>query len=355
MLSEPQEFNKNKIWNIISRNVNQNQLSTKNDPRIKTINTINKKNKSHPTIHRKIIPLFIDEEIKVYQRDKIMHKFDIFENERKKKYTNTKMNNLFEHLFYNKNNKKKKEKYDNDKINILNSPTTKNNLFIYHNFKNNNKNDLLHINLSGSNKNYFQYNKKLFNKTSNISKEETEDNFDSIETSEKAIKVLEDKYFFFNKNKNIDKRRIQINRIFKNPKYMKIKYFHEIDKIKRAHFMDLTPDSIFLSNNSKPKNLKVKSISSNYNCINKKNTNLFNSNIKLNYTTSNNNIKNENLYKTMSRLDINKSSNKNLNYGNLMNSTTGFKFIKNNNDDVFKTKNNPEFNLYVKTIINGIN
>ena len=84
MLSDVQEFNNNKIWNIISRNINQNELSSKNDTRIKTIKTINKKNKSHPTIHRKIIPIFIDEEIKVYQRDEIMHKFDIFENERKK-------------------------------------------------------------------------------------------------------------------------------------------------------------------------------------------------------------------------------------------------------------------------------
>ena len=353
MLSEPQEFNKNKIWNIISRNVNQNQLSTKNDPRIKTINTINKKNKSHPTIHRKIIPLFIDEEIKVYQRDKIMHNFDIFENERKKKYTNTKMNNLFEHLFYNKNNKKKKEKYDNDKINILNSPTTKNNLFIYHNFKNNNKNDLLHINLSGSNKNYFQYNKKLFNKTSNISKEETDDNFDTIDSGEKVIKGLEDKYFFFNKNK-IDKRKIQINRIFKNPKYMKIKYFHEIDRIKRAHFMDLTPESIFSNyKNYKINNLKGKSFSSNNTNINKKNTNFFNSTIKLNYTTSNNNIKNNDMNKTMNKLNFNSSLNRNLNNVKLMNSTTGFNFIKNNND-VFK-KNNPDLNLYIKNIINGIN
>ena len=352
MLSDVQEFNNNKIWNIISRNINQNQLSSKNDTRVKTIKTINKKNKSHPTIHRKIIPIFIDEEIKVYQRDEIMHKFDIFENERKKKYTSKKMNNLFNHLFYNKNNKKGKEKQENNKINILHSPTTQNNLFLYHNYENKNKNNLKHMNLSGSNNNYFQYNKKLFNKTSNISKEETEDNFDSIESSEKVIKGLEDKYYFFNKNQNIDKRRIQINRIFKNPKYMKIKYFHEIDKIKRAHFMDLTPESIF--SNNKLNNLKLKSISSNKNYINKKNNNFFNSNIKLNYAKSNNNIKNENMYKTMNKLNINQSSNKNLNYGKLMNSTTGFNFIKNNND-IFKTQKYPEFNIYVKKIINEIN
>ena len=280
-----------------------------------------------------------------------MHKFDIFENERKKKYTSKKMNNLFEHLFYNKNNKKGKEKQENNKINILHSPTTQNNLFLYHNYENKNKNNLKHMNLSGSNNNYFQYNKKLFNKTS-ISKEETEDNFDSIESSEKVIKGLEDKYYFFNKNQNIDKRRIQINRIFKNPKYTKIKYFHEIDKIKRAHFMDLTPESIF--SNNKLNNLKLKSISSNKNYINKKNTNFFNSNIKLNYAKSNNNIKNENMYKTMNKLNINQSSNKNLNYGKLMNSTTGFNFIKNNND-IFKTQKYPEFNIYVKKIINEIN
>ena len=349
MLSETQEFNNNKVWDIISRNFNQNQLSTKHDIRIKTEKTINKKNKSHPTIHRKIIPLFIDEEIKVYQRDEIIHKFDIFENERKKKYTSKKMNNLFDHLFYNKNNKKKKL----NKFHLFNSPTINKNLITNNNFENKNQNDLLHINLSGSNKNYFQYQKKLFNKTSNISKEETDDNFDTIDSGEKVIKGLEDKYFFFNKNK-IDKRKIQINRIFKNPKYMKIKYFHEIDRIKRAHFMDLTPESIFSNyKNYKINNLKVKSFSSNNTNINKKNTNFFNSTIKLNYTTSNNNIKNNDMNKTMNKLNFNSSLNRNLNNVKLMNSTTGFNFIKNNND-VFK-KNNPDLNLYIKNIINGIN
>ena len=349
MLSDVQEFNNNKIWNIISRNINQNQLSSKNDTRVKTIKTINKKNKSHPTIHRKIIPIFIDEEIKVYQRDEIIHKFDIFENERKKKYTSKKMNNLFDHLFYNKNNKKKKL----NKFHLFNSPTINKNLITNNNFENKNQNDLLHINLSGSNKNYFQYQKKLFNKTSNISKEETDDNFDTIDSGEKVIKRLEDKYFFFNKNK-IDKRKIQINRIFKNPKYMKIKYFHEIDRIKRAHFMDLTPESIFSNyKNYKINNLKGKSFSSNNTNINKKNTNFFNSTIKLNYTTSNNNIKNNDMNKTMNKLNFNSSLNRNLNNVKLMNSTTGFNFIKNNND-VFK-KNNPDLNLYIKNIINGIN
>jgi len=349
MLSETQEFNNNKVWDIISRNFNQNQLSTKHDIRIKTVKTINKKNKSHPTIHRKIIPLFIDEEIKVYQRDEIIHKFDIFENERKKKYTSKKMNNLFDHLFYNKNNKKKKL----NKFHLFNSPTITKNLITNNNFENKNQNDLLHINLSGSNKNYFQYQKKLFNKTSNISKEETDDNFDTIDSGEKVIKGLEDKYFFFNKNK-IDKRKIQINRIFKNPKYMKIKYFHEIDRIKRAHFMDLTPESIFSNyKNYKINNLKGKSFSSNNTNINKKNTNFFNSTIKLNYTTSNNNIKNNDMNKTMNKLNFNSSLNRNLNNVKLMNSTTGFNFIKNNND-VFK-KNNPDLNLYIKNIINGIN
>ena len=349
MLSETQEFNNNKVWDIISRNFNQNQLSTKHYIRIKTVKTINKKNKSHPTIHRKIIPLFIDEEIKVYQRDEIIHKFDIFENERKKKYTSKKMNNLFENLFYNKNNKKKKL----NKFHLFNSPTINKNLITNNNFENKNQNDLLHINLSGSNKNYFQYQKKIFNKTSNISKEETDDNFDTIDSGEKVIKGLEDKYFFFNKNK-IDKRKIQINRIFKNPKYMKIKYFHEIDRIKRAHFMDLTPESIFSNyKNYKINNLKGKSFSSNNTNINKKNTNFFNSTIKLNYTTSNNNIKNNDMNKTMNKLNFNSSLNRNLNNVKLMNSTTGFNFIKNNND-VFK-KNNPDLNLYIKNIINGIN
>ena len=349
MLSETQEFNNNKVWDIISRNFNQNQLSTKHDIRIKTEKTINKKNKSHPTIHRKIIPLFIDEEIKVYQRDEIIHKFDIFENERKKKYTSKKMNNLFDHLFYNKNNKKKKL----NKFHLFNSPTINKNLITNNNFENKNQNDLLHINLSGSNKNYFQYQKKLFNKTSNISKEETDDNFDTIDSGEKVIKGLEDKYFFFNKNK-IDKRKIQINRIFKNPKYMKIKYFHEIDRIKRAHFMDLTPESIFSNyKNYKINNLKGKSFSSNNTNINKKNTNFFNSTIKLNYTTSNNNIKNNDMNKTMNKLNFNSSLNRNLNNVKLINSITGFNFIKNNND-VFK-KNNPDLNLYIKNIINGIN
>ena len=60
------------------------------------------------------------------------------------------------------------------------------------------------------------------------------------------------------------------------------------------------------------------------------------------------------MYKTMNKLNINQSSNKNLNYSKLMNLNTGFNFTKNNND-IFKTQKYPEFNIYVKKIINEIN
>ena len=78
MLKE--EIKIKKVWDVLSQNLKTEKLS-RNKIKLK----LTKTQKFNKKINRKIIPLFIDDEIKVYERDEIIHKFDVFENERKKK------------------------------------------------------------------------------------------------------------------------------------------------------------------------------------------------------------------------------------------------------------------------------
>ena len=317
MLKE--EIKIKKVWDVLSLNLKTEKLS-----RNKIKLNITKSQKFNKKINRKIIPLFIDDENKVYERDEIIHKFDVFENERKKKYTDQKMNNLFNSLFYNKPclHKREKEKYEKNNYdvnhNFFKSPSAKKYFLTYRNNDNNNNIDFPQINSSGSDNNYYKYNKNLKEKN-NFSKEE---NFeDSIETNEKIIKNLDEKYSFFNKNKKNDQRQIKIYKIFKNPKIKKIEYCHNIDKVKRCHFMDLTPENILSRNNTHDK--------------------LFNNNNKI-------------MYNTMGKLNFQNNNNSNLKKINkiFMNSTTGLSFLKRKN---IKKNKSPEIEYYVKKIINCFN
>lgn len=114
MSFEKTKRKKEKIWEILSKNESEKNISSRNESRRK----LEMRNKSNPSIHRKIIPIFIDEEVKIYQREDIMHKFNVFQNERKKKYSKKEIDNIFENLFHNKNRnfslkKKRKSKKNN--------------------------------------------------------------------------------------------------------------------------------------------------------------------------------------------------------------------------------------------------
>ncbi len=277
------ELNKKKVWDVISQNLTSKEKKFSRNK----INQL-KSTKSNPLIHRKIIPLFIEDENKVQEREEIIHKYDIFDNERKKKYTYEKMNHLFNNLYHEKN-KKEKNHY-------LKSPSAKKYYLIsYRNLENK---KYPQIYFSKSEKNYFN---------NNNSKDYYDDNFDSIENEEKIKKNLEDKYIFFNKDENIDKRKIQIEKIFQNKK-KKIEYFHNINKIKRFHFKNFITEK----NNNNDKNNLI------YNTMNKFNTSSFrNIHIKRKHSNS-----------KLSFYNINKKNKNNL---------------------------SPEINFYVKKILNCFN
>ena len=368
MSFEKTKRKKEKIWEILSKYESEKNISSRNENKRK----LEMRNKSNPSIHRKIIPIFIDEEVKIYQREDIMHKFNVFQNERKKKYSKKEIDNIFENLFHNKNRNysfKKKEK--EKKIISLKSPSLKKYLITYQDFENKNKNEFPNINLV--NNNLFQFNSKLTKKINDLNEEENI--YDSLETEERIIKGLEDTYSFYNKKNSIDKRKIHINKIFKNPKITEIEYFHKVDKVKRAHFMDLNPDNIFFSNyhnnntlNNSINKYNGNSFNNNYNndyksLFKRNNTklNFFNNNKnilknKLNYTENNNNNKinvfKNNMNNTMGRLNFN-SSNNNINNIKLLKSTSAFKFF--NNKLCNKKNKGNEIKIYVKNIINTFN
>ena len=67
-----------KVWDVLSLDLKTEKLS-RNKIKLK----ITKSQKLNKKINRKIIPLFIDDEIKVYERDEIIHKFDVFRKYKK--------------------------------------------------------------------------------------------------------------------------------------------------------------------------------------------------------------------------------------------------------------------------------
>jgi len=264
MLLETDEINKKKVWDVISQNLSSKEIKFSRNIKNKLKST-----KSNPSIHRKIIPLFIEDENKVQEREEIIHKYDIFENERKKKYTYEKMNNLFDNLYYEKNKK--------DKNQFLKSPSAKKYYCISNRNLDNKKFPKIY---SQSEKNYFN---------NSTSKDYYDD--DSIMNEEKIKKNLEDKYLFFNKNEITDKRKIQIDKIFQNNK-KKIEYFHNINKIKRFHFKNV----LIEKNNINDKNNLM------HNTMGKFNTSSFrNINLKGKFTNT-----------KFSFFNINKKNKKNL-------------------------------------------
>lgn len=81
-----------KVWDII-RNNEKNYRNKKNNVVYHT-----------KTVGRKIIPLFVDDDNIVIEREKIINMHNVFMKETNNEYTNSHMNNVFNMLFENKKN-----------------------------------------------------------------------------------------------------------------------------------------------------------------------------------------------------------------------------------------------------------
>ena len=87
---------KAKVWEVLSKNE-------------KPFETPNHKYHSHTcTVTRKIVPVFVDDDIKIIEREKIINMHNVFMKETNNEYTEKHMNNLFNMLFENKKNYKAK-------------------------------------------------------------------------------------------------------------------------------------------------------------------------------------------------------------------------------------------------------
>lgn len=188
-----------KVWDIIRNNE-------------KNYRKKNKANVVYYTkpVKRKIIPLFIDDDNVVIEREKIINMHNVFMKETNNEYTNSHMNNVFNMLFENKKN------YSVRRYNLNNSPKelkTSSDLLPSINTK-------ISYNTNS--------NKFIFN-TSNIKVEKKEDNiFDSFdsEIEEKARSGN------FNRNKLVCRLRKEFP--FFNHKTMKnsdSKITREIDRM----------------------------------------------------------------------------------------------------------------------------
>ena len=212
---------KDKIWNILLKN-NDKEFITKQK---RFFSNFEKSKK-------KIVPLFIDDEKKVYERQFINHKYEIFKEEKNKKFTNKKMNGIFYNLFENKNNfyKKNRKKFLSYDDNNNNN---------YYNF--NNTNEIFYNNLNS------EENKNNYFRDNNNDNKYDDDSLDEL----KLLKNLEKKYnFYANKNSLMYlKKRDKLNKLFKNNN--NIQFFHFKNKIKEAHLMDLSPESVLNYSNKK--------------------------------------------------------------------------------------------------------
>ena len=87
---------KAKVWEVLSKNE-------------KPFETPNHKYHSHTcTVTRKIVPIFVDDDIKIIEREKIINMHNVFMKETNNEYTEKHMNNLFNMLFENKKHYKAK-------------------------------------------------------------------------------------------------------------------------------------------------------------------------------------------------------------------------------------------------------
>ena len=87
---------KAKVWEVLSKSE-------------KPFETPNHKYHSHTcTVTRKIVPVFVDDDIKIIEREKIINMHNVFMKETNNEYTEKHMNNLFNMLFENKKHYKAK-------------------------------------------------------------------------------------------------------------------------------------------------------------------------------------------------------------------------------------------------------
>ena len=87
---------KAKVWEVLSKNE-------------KPFETPNHKYHSHTcTVTRKIVPIFVDDDFKIIEREKIINMHNVFMKETNNEYTEKHMNNLFNMLFENKKHYKAK-------------------------------------------------------------------------------------------------------------------------------------------------------------------------------------------------------------------------------------------------------
>ena len=87
---------KAKVWEVLSKNE-------------KPFETPNHKYHSHTcTVTRKIVPIFVDDDIKIIERENIINMHNVFMKETNNEYTEKHMNNLFNMLFENKKHYKAK-------------------------------------------------------------------------------------------------------------------------------------------------------------------------------------------------------------------------------------------------------
>ena len=87
---------KAKVWDVLSKNE-------------KPLETSNSKYHSHTcTVTRKIVPIYVDDDIKIIEREKIINMHNVFKKETNNEYTERHMNNLFNMLFENKKHYKAK-------------------------------------------------------------------------------------------------------------------------------------------------------------------------------------------------------------------------------------------------------
>ena len=90
---------KAKVWEVLSKNE-------------KPFETPNHKYHSHTcTVTRKIVPIFVDDDIKIIEREKIINMHNVFMKETNNEYTEKHMNNLFNMLFENKKHYKAKRNH----------------------------------------------------------------------------------------------------------------------------------------------------------------------------------------------------------------------------------------------------
>ena len=93
-----------KVWEVIVKNEKSNIKKKLRLEKMKKSNNVS-------NVTRKIIPLFVDDDNKVIEREKIINMHNVFLKETKNEYSNEHMNDLFNFLFESKTRSKKNNIY----------------------------------------------------------------------------------------------------------------------------------------------------------------------------------------------------------------------------------------------------